>query len=193
MSAALARQGGQVQLEQSDMRRASSMAKMPKGWFLRAATEDTQFQIQNPRAEIQEEKMWGVEFPGHKNVKAAMEIHPAMLQENHTDGSHPFQIGTAQNPQTCWRHKGTGAPPQQRHRQPTPERTPRPPGMPPVPPGADQGALVSEIDGVPPGYEYIHTPLPSAQFFNLHADAKDSKRDKDFKPDLLTDEETSTG
>jgi len=39
----------------------------------------------------------------------------------------------------------------------------------------------------------IHTPLPSAQFFNLDEYAKDHKRDEDFNPDLLTDEGTSTG
>ena len=46
---------------------------------------------------------------------------------------------------------------------------------------------------MPPGYVYIHTPLPSALFFNDDAYAKDRKRDKDFDPDLRTDEETSTG
>jgi len=35
---------------------------------------------------------------------------------------------------------------------------------------------------------YIHTPLPSAEFFNLDVYDKDRKRDKDLNPDLLTDE-----
>ena len=65
--------------------------------------------------------------------------------------------------------------------------------MPLVPPGNNEVAHLSEIEGVPPGYVYIYTSLPSAQFFNLDAYAKDRKRDKDFHPDLLTDEETSTG
>jgi len=52
---------------------------------------------------------------------------------------------------------------------------------------------LSEIEGVPPRYVYIHTPLPGAQFFNHNAYTKDRKREKDFDPDLLTDEETSTG
>jgi len=39
----------------------------------------------------------------------------------------------------------------------------------------------------------IHTPLPSGQFFNPDAYAKDCKHDKFFNPDLLTDEGTSTG
>jgi len=40
---------------------------------------------------------------------------------------------------------------------------------------------------------YIPTPLPSAQLINHDAYAKNRKHDKDFDPDLLTDEETSTG
>jgi len=62
----------------------------------------------------------------------------------------------------------------------------------PVSPSYNEAAHLSEIEGVPPGYVYILTPLPSAQFFNLDAYAKDRKRDKDFNPDLLTDEGTST-
>jgi len=46
---------------------------------------------------------------------------------------------------------------------------------------------------VPPGYVYSHVPVPHAQFCNFDAYAKDSNRDKDFIPDLLTDERTSTG
>jgi len=65
--------------------------------------------------------------------------------------------------------------------------------MTPVPPSDNEVVDLSEIEGVPPGYVYIHTPLPSAQFFNHDASAKDCKCGKDFDPDLLTDEETSTG
>jgi len=42
MSATMARQGGQVQLEQSDMRLAMNMAKSAKVGFSRAAKEDMQ-------------------------------------------------------------------------------------------------------------------------------------------------------
>jgi len=122
-----------------------------------------------------------------------MERHPAMLREIQTDGCLPCQHGIAQNPQTRWRCKGTGAPPPERLRQPTPEPMPHPPEPPLVPPGNNEGAHLSEIEGVPPGYGYIHTPLPSAQFFTHDAYANDRKRDKDFDPDLLTDEQTSTG
>jgi hypothetical protein len=46
MSASSARQGGQVQLEQSDMLVDLKMAKMAKGGFLRAAIEEMQHQIE---------------------------------------------------------------------------------------------------------------------------------------------------
>jgi len=137
--------------------------------------------------------MRGDESPGHENVKAAMERHPAMLWENQTAGCLPCQNGTAQNPQTRWRRKDTGAPPPERLRQPTPELTPHPPEEPAVPSSDNEAAHLSEIEGVPPGYVYIHTPLPSAQFFNLDAYGKDRKHDSAFNPDLLTDEGTSTG
>jgi len=193
MSATMARQGGRVQLEQSDMRLALNMARLAKGGFSRTAMKQTQFLIKKPRAEVREQKKRGVEFPGHNHVKAATQRHPTMLQENQTDGCLPCQNGTAQNHYTCWRRKGTGAPPAERLRQPTPEPTPQPPKMPPVPPGNNEAVHLSEIESVPPGYVYIHTPLPSAQFFNLDAYAKDRKCDKDFNPDLLTDKGTFTG
>ena len=59
---------------------------------------ETQVLFKKPRAEVQEEKMQQVEFPGHDNVKALMERHPAMPRENQTDGCLPCQHGTAQNP-----------------------------------------------------------------------------------------------
>jgi len=193
MSATMARQGGWVQLEQSDMHLALNMAKMAKWGFSRAPIEETQFLIKKPPVEVQEEKKWGVEYPGHKHVKVTMERHPAMLWENQMDGCLPFQNGTSQIAQTRWRCKGTSAPPPERLRQPTPEPTPHPPEMPLVLPGNKEAAHLSQIEGVQPGYVYIHTPLPSVQFFNHDAYAKDRKRDKDFDPDLLTEEETSTG
>jgi len=86
-----------------------------------------------------------------------------------------------------------GAPLLERLRQLTPEPTQQPPETPHVPTADNEAAHLCEIEGVPPGYAYIHTPLPGAQFFNHDAYAKDYKCDKDFDPDLLTDEETSTG
>ena len=75
----MARQGGRVQLEQSDMHLALNMAKMATEGFLCAAIEETKYFIQKPRTEVREEKMRGVEFPGHKQVKAAIQRYPAML------------------------------------------------------------------------------------------------------------------
>jgi histone H3/H4 len=48
----MARQGGRVQLEQSDMCLALNMAKMPKERFSRAAIEETKYLIQKLRAEV---------------------------------------------------------------------------------------------------------------------------------------------
>jgi len=100
MSASMARQGGRVQLEQSDMRLALNMAKMAKGGFLRSAIEEMQCLIKKPRAQVWEEMKLGVEFPGHKNVKTVRDRQPAMLRENQTDGCLPGQNGIAHNPQT---------------------------------------------------------------------------------------------
>jgi len=79
MSATMARQGGWVQLEQSDMHQALNMAKMAKGGFSRTAIEERQLQIKKPQAGVREEKKRGVEFPAHYNVKAAMDRHPTLL------------------------------------------------------------------------------------------------------------------
>jgi len=73
MSATMASQGGRVQLEQSDMRLAMNMVKMAKGGFSHAAIEETQHLIKKPHPEVREEKKRGVEFPGHRKVKAAIE------------------------------------------------------------------------------------------------------------------------
>jgi len=135
MSATMARQGGRVQLEQSNMRLALNMAKMAKEGFSRAAIEETKYLIKVPRAEVREEKMRGVEFPGYNMVKAAIQRHPAMLCQNQTSGCLACQNGTAKNPQTCWTRKGTGAPPPARRRERIPEPTPPLPGTPPAPTG----------------------------------------------------------
>jgi len=157
MSATIASQGGRVQLEQSDMRLAINMAKMPKQGFSRAAIEETKYGIKQPRAKVREEKKWGVEIPGHNKVKAAIQRHPAMLRQNQSSGCLPCQNGTANNPQTRWRPKGTGAPPPARSRVRTPKPTPHPPGTPPAPPaptGNTSGTQTSEIVNLPAGYTY---------------------------------------
>jgi hypothetical protein len=185
MSATMARQGGRVQLEQSDMRLAFNMAKMAKEGFSRAAIEETKYPIQKPCAEVREEKRWGVEFPGHKKVKAAIQRHPAILRQNQTSGCLPCQNGTAKNPQTRWRRKGTGAPPSARRRERTPEPTPPVPGMPPAPTGNTSGAQPSEIINMPAGYTYSHTARFCAECFDYD---EETEHDTDFDPDMLTDE-----
>jgi len=145
MSATMARQGGRVQLEQSDMRLALNMAKMAKEDFSRAAIEETKYLIKKPPAEVREENKWGVEFPGHKKVKAAIQRHPAMLRQNQKSGCLPCQNGTTKNPQTRWTRKGTGAPPPTRRRERIPELTPPPPGTPPSPTGNTSGTKPAEI------------------------------------------------
>ena len=66
MSATMARQGGRVQLKQSNLHLALNMAKMAKSGFSCAAIEETQYLIKKPRAEVREGKKRGVEFPGHR-------------------------------------------------------------------------------------------------------------------------------
>jgi len=107
----MARQGGWVQLEQSDMRLALNMGKMAKEGFSRAAIEETKYLTKKPHAEVREEKKRCVEFPGHKKVKAVIQRHPAMLRQNQMSGCLPYQNGTAKIPQTRSRRKGTDAPP----------------------------------------------------------------------------------
>jgi len=93
MSATMARQGGRVQLEQSDLCLALNMAKMTTEDSSRAALEETKYLITKPRAVVREEKMRGIEFAGHKKVKAAIERHLTMLHQNHTSGCHPCENG----------------------------------------------------------------------------------------------------
>jgi len=169
------------------------MAKMAKGGFSGAAIEETQYLIKKPRAEVGEEKKRGVESSGHRQVKAAIERHPVMVYDNQTDGCRPCQNGTAKNPRTRWRRKGTGAPPQVRGKLPTPELTPPSPGMPPVPSADKDRAQRSKIPNLPAGYEYKHAPLPGAQFFNRDTYVENSKHDEDVIPGLRNDEGTSTG
>jgi len=112
----MARQGGRVQLEQTDVRLGLKMAKMAKEGFLRAAVEETQYLIKKPRAEVREEKERGVELAGHEKVKAAIERHPAMLRRNHMPGCPPCQNGTAKKSADTLeteRHTSTSAQPTQ--------------------------------------------------------------------------------
>jgi len=92
MSGTMVRQGGRVQLEQSDMCLSLNMARMAKDGFLRAAIEAKTYLIQTPPAKVRVEKKRGVECPGHEKVKAAIQRHPAMLRQNQTSSCHPCQM-----------------------------------------------------------------------------------------------------
>ena len=181
----MGRQGGRVQLEQSDMRLALNMAKMAKEGFLRAAIEETKYLIRKPPAEVRVETKRGVEFPGYKKVKAAIQRHPAMLRHNQTSGYLPCPNGTAKNPQTRWRRKGTGAPPPARRIVWTPEPTPPGPGTPPAPTGNTYRAQLSDIVNLPAGYKYSHTALHCAECFQ---EDEDTEHDTDFDSDMLSDD-----
>jgi hypothetical protein len=187
------------------MRCALNLGKMAKGGFSRAAIEETQYFIKKPCAEVRHEKKRGVEFPGHKKVKAAMECHLAMIRQNQLDGCLPCQNGKARNPQTRWKRKGTGAPPLVWLRQRTPNPMPSPtgtpsplgtpslPGTPPVPPRLIQGNKILQTDYSPAANADSHVALPKTQGVNLDALAEDSLNDDDFDPELLTDESASCG
>jgi len=86
-----------------------------------------------------------------------------------------------------------GAPPPNEQRQQKPEPKPPQPGTPPAPPSVNDGDWSTQIDNLPPRYVYSHAPLPKAQLFNHDVYTQDSQHDKDFNPDMLTDERTSTG
>jgi len=180
----MARQEGWVQLEQSDMHLTLNMAKMTTGGFSRAAAEETEQLIKKPRGEVRDEKTRGVEFPGHKSVKATMEWHLAMVYKNLIAGCLPCQNGTAENLQTRWRRKGTAAP----LPEPVPPLPGRPssPVMPPEPPGDTEVNECYEIEGMTSTCVYMYSPLPITQFVNHNACAMDSKRDKDSIPDILS-------
>jgi len=169
------------------------MARMAKGGFSCLTMEETEYLIKKPHAKVWEEKNWVVEILMHTEVKAAIERHLAMALQNHMARCLPCQHCTAKNPQTRWRRRGTGAPPPSQRREPTPEPTPHLPGTPPAPTGNHYGAQRSQINILPPSSVYSHTSLPCAESFRLDAYAQDSQHNTDFNPDMLTDEETSTG
>jgi len=180
MSATMARQGGQVQLEQSNMHLALNMAKMAKEGFLCAAIEAMRQLLKQPCADVREEMKHGVECNGHRKVNVAIERHLVMVRGNLTEGCLSRKNGTANNPERHWTHKGTSAPPS--------GPVPPPPRTPTAPPGDSVGTQCSTIGAVPARYVYIHTPLPNHQLFNVDADAKNRKHDKYCIHDLQADE-----
>jgi len=189
----MSRQGGCVQLKQSDMHLALNMAKMAKRGFSRTKIEETEYLLNKPHAQVREEKKRGVKFPGHKMVKGAIEWYLAMLRQNHTPGYLPCPNGTAKNQQICWICNGIGALPHNRHRQQTPEPTPPLPRTPPASNNNTSGAQPLDIIKLSAGPAYSDTSLPCDGSFTIDTSAQDSEHDADFDPDMLPDERTSTG
>jgi len=164
------------------------MAKMAKDGFLCAPIEQTIYLFKKQRAEVREEKKRGVELRGHNKVKGAIPRHPAMLCRNQTVGCLPCHNGTANNPQTCWRRKGTGSPPPTRCRVWTPEPTsplPGPPTTLPALTGNTSEDKPCEIVNLPAEYMYWDTAFQCAEFFE---DDEDTEHDTNFDPEMLTDE-----
>ena len=180
----MARQRGQVQLEQSNLCLLLNMAKMAKEGFLRAAIEDTKYLTKKPWTEVREEKKRGVEFPAHKKVNAAIQRHPAMLRQSQTSGCPPCHNGTTKHPHSGWRRTGTGAPPPDRRSERTPELTPPLPGTSATPTTNISGVRPSQIINLHTGYTYSNTALRSTEFF----DDQETEHAPDFDPDILTDE-----
>jgi hypothetical protein len=159
------------------------MGQMTKEGFSRAAIEETKYLKERPSDKVWEEKKRGVEFPGHKKVKAVIQRHAAMLHHNQASGCLPCQYGTAKNLQTGWRRTGTGAPCPTWRRVQTPVPTTPLSGAPPTPTIHTSWAQPSEIVNLPAGYTYSQTVLPCAKCFEGD---QDTKHDNDFDPDMLT-------
>jgi len=172
MSPTMVRQGGQIQLEQSEMRLALNMGKKAKGGFSQATIEETHYLMWSPCAEVPKERKQGVLCRENRHVKAVLETHLDMVSENHTDGYLPWYIGTANNLQIRWRCTGTGEPLSDRCRQQTPDPTQTPPRTPYPLPCDNEGAQCSQINSVPARYAYVHAPLPNARCFKLHSYCK---------------------
>jgi len=185
VSATMARQGGRVQLEQSDMRLALNMATMAKEGFSSTTIEEMKYLIKKPHGDVREEMMRGVQCPWYKKVNAGIKRHSAMLCHNQTSACLPFQNVTTKYPKTRWRRKGTGAPRRIRHRVRTAVPTPPRPGSPSSPTGITSGAQLSELVNMPAGYTYSHTALRCAEFFKYD---QDTEYDTDFDPVMLTDD-----
>jgi len=180
----MARQGGRVQLEKSNMRLALNIAKMAKQGCSRAGIEETKYLMKSPHSEVRQEKTRGVEFPSHKTLKAVIQTHRAMLCQNQTAGFPPCHNGSAKYQQTRWRRYGTCAPPPEGSRERTPERTPPVPGTPRPPTSTIFVVQPVQIVNLTAGYTYLNTMHPCAEFFG----DEETEHDTDFHPDMLTDE-----
>jgi hypothetical protein len=168
---------------------ALNMAKMTKEGFSRAAIEKTKYHMKKPPTEVREEMKRGVEFPGHKKMKAAIQRHPAMLRQTKCPPSFLTQMPSQRN------RSNVGDAKEQVHlhlpdavcgfKEPTPPA----PGTAPDPPGDTLRAQPSAIINFPAVYTYSHTALPSVEFFG---DDEDTEHDTDFDPDMLTNDSEYT-
>jgi len=174
MAATMAMQGDRVQLGQSDTCPASTMAKNAKGGFFCAEMKETQCPIKKPHAELRETKMWGVQFPGHENKRAAIERDQAILHQNHTAKWIPSPNGTAKNRQTCRRCNRPGVPLPNRCRQQIIQTMPPLPGRLPTPSGNISIVQCSQIINLLARYAYTNTSVHCAACFT-HYTSSDPK------------------
>jgi len=201
MSARTARQVGRVQLEQSDMRLATNMAKMCKCQFSHTTIHETQYRIKNPDAEVREQMEWCIELPGYQQFNAVIARHQAIVCQNLIAGCPPCENGTEKNLETCWPQKRTGVPLPTQCRQPTPEPPPEPlpeptpllPGTPPTMTSHTSGNSLSKTVNMPGRYSFLHTSLPSSKSVTLDVSAQDRQSDAEFDPEMMTDEGIATG
>jgi len=193
MSAAIARHGDWVQLEQSNMHLALKIPKMATGGFSCTTMEETQYSLPKPHTEVWEVTKLGVNICVCRNINATMRKHLTTVWELQMDRCLLQPNGTANHPQTPWRCIGADIPPPDWLRQPTLEPMLLPAETPPTRLSDNEHNHASQIHGVPPRDVYIHTPLPSAQFLNLVTCPNNCRCNKDFIPDFLTDNGTCTG
>jgi hypothetical protein len=119
---------------------------MAIGGFSRNVMEETQYLIKTPRTKVWYKRQQVVYFPGDRNVKPAIQRHPAILLQNHKDWCFACQDDIAKYSQTWWMQEGISAPLYNRYRVLTPDPTPPPPRMPPVPPNDNERVQSSEIN-----------------------------------------------
>jgi hypothetical protein len=160
ISATMARQEVWVQLELSDMCLVWNTADMAKEGCLQAAVEKTQYVIIYPCPVVWEEQKWCVEQPGNKQVKAAIQRHMAMLAQNHMPCCLSCNIVGLNCLQRLRRCSGTGAAPQDWHRQRNPAATPPLPALSPATTGNASREEPSHIIHVLARYPYSKLLFP---------------------------------
>jgi len=201
MSATMARQGGRVQLEQSDRCLALNMVEMAKGEFSHSAAEAMYFLIKKPPAEPREDKRReekrreepGCSLSWQWKDECSNRVTPGYaLSKPHCQMPFIAPMALEWNRRHEWHAKGTSAPPPNGYRHMTPEPMPQLPKMPHSPTGKISGQQYTQIVNVPARYVYSHTSHFCAALFTFDAAAQDRQHDTDFDPDMPNDEGTST-